>query len=347
MSETDSVIYSGFFRCKGLSFLRAHDDHNDIIDAAIKDFWRNPPQQLTHRTYEHEGHTIHVHIDWRPFLRNLNRLATLFDTSQENNKYSSAEKWLKKVISPVKFKSSVSIKDKIRDNQLRVQPHFFLEMFIHEVFLIANLSVPGSVSFRGSVDQGRFSSEITLDGSVFELAWMHALDGRWPANEALSRQDVLGWFKSLNLSCKQLPESGIEKALYALLHIAKNDQQIESIVWIFHGLEGLVSSNPGGNFSAMIRRLSAILDLKSSQQKILKKRLTEMYQMRSAFVHGGYAVPHPLCNEVVDKRLDDQLGKLYGLITFGVALLVATLQVLIKKQIVKLQFEERILTTTT
>jgi len=51
-----------------------------------------------------------------------------------------------------------------------------------------------------------------------------------------------------------------------------------------------------------------------------------MYDYRSSFVHGGLQVIHPMHNEQIDNRIDDQYSKIVELSLYGTRLLLASLQ---------------------
>lgn len=107
-------------------------------------------------------------------------------------------------------------------------------------------------------------------------------------------------------------------------------------------MESLLSTKVGENFSGIVRRASALLELDAKQKSYLQKILRRLYDLRSAFVHGGYEVPHPLHREPIDPRLDDDYSELLNLSIEGFSILGALLQALIVKRIPIVAFEERI-----
>ncbi|MFM0434412.1 hypothetical protein PQQ75_35795 [Paraburkholderia aspalathi] len=345
MAQSQSVTYPHVFELKKLT--RDSDEHWETIEPQIQQFWHKAPKELQHRNYEHEGCIITVDINWQPLAARLRRDYVLLQPLRENT--APVKDWLAKVYRPLRIRADVTVSGTNKFCSYEWYPTFFLDTFVHEVFLIANLSVPGSADFYGAAiarPQQRHSTEVRLSAFAFDVGWAEALDGNWPSLQALPRELVCKWFKALNIGYKQRAETGIERALYVLLHMARDDARIDSATWLFHGLEALVSTKVGENISGLVRRIGAILELDVSAQKRLNKRLRELYDWRSSFVHGGYAVPHPAASEAMDRRLDDHLMELHELRKFGASLLIATLQALIRKQIVELRFDEQLVTTT-
>jgi hypothetical protein len=76
------------------------------------------------------------------------------------------------------------------------------------------------------------------------------------------------------------------------------------------------------------------------QFAILKKRLRELYDLRSAFVHGGLEIGHPIHSEVIDNRLDVQYGPLLNANQFGFSLLLSSIQDTIGRHWVEPRFTE-------
>jgi len=327
---------------------RDNDDHCEIIDPLIEQFWHNAPEVLCHREYEHNECIISVDISWQRLANRLRRFNEIWGPVTAGGALPRKNS-VQSVSRPLKIPAKVMISGTNDTSSYQWYPTFFVEVFVHEVFLIANLAVPGSANFYTlsiTGNEGQSPTEVRLSQYAFEAGWINSLNGEWPTLEALARKDVFEWFKALDLGYKQRAGTGIEKALYVLLHMAKDDTRIDSVIWIFHGLEALLSTRVGESVSGMVRRLGAILELDARTQKLLNHRLRKLYDLRSSFVHGGYSVLHPASSEVIDRSLDGHMSDLYELTQFGAALLIATLQSLIKKRIIELGFDELIVTTT-
>jgi hypothetical protein len=257
--------------------------------------------------------------------------------------------WYEKTSTLLEVKTKIEVTGKNKTSEYPWYPTFFLETFIYEIFLIVNLAVPGAGNFYTLTISGEdvsHPSKVQLSAFSFENGLVETLDGAWPALQILPIKEVSDWFDALNIGYKQRAETPIEKVLYVLLHMARRDVEIESFIWLFHALEALVSTKVGESISGLVRRLSMLLELQPVQQKHLNKKLRELYDLRSSFVHGGYAVLHPNASEVVDRSLDKHQSDLYEYAQFGASLLIVTVQQLIKKKIIDLQFTEHLRATT-
>lgn len=90
------------------------------------------------------------------------------------------------------------------------------ELFIHDAFLLFNLSAPGS--FGGTIAiQG--AGEFTLDARVFEYAWATDDSGAG----ALPLAGVTSWYDGLNLG-SGIATTPVAKALFHLLHLARSPE---------------------------------------------------------------------------------------------------------------------------
>ncbi len=96
------------------------------------------------------------------------------------------------------------------------------------------------------------------------------------------------------------------------MHLAKADLSIDTIIWLFYGLETLYDTQPGANRRALINRIGLVLSPDDKQRAFLNKEPTELYNIRSGFAHGGRQVAHPMNNEAIDKRVEREYGKRRG-----------------------------------
>jgi hypothetical protein len=344
MVQHHSTTYPYVIEMKNLT--RDSDEHWETIEPQIERFWHNVPKSLSRHEYDHDGCSITVDINWKPLTTRLRRDHALLRALREGR--PPIKDWHTKLWRPIRIRANVTVSGANDVSSRDWYPVFFLETFVHEIFLIANLSVPGSADFYNASIAGskrQHSRNVRLSAFSFDCGWSNSLDGEWPSLQALPREEVCKWFEALDIGYKQRAETGIERALYVLLHMARDDTKIDSVTWLFHGLEALVSTKVGENVSGLVRRLGVLLELDKPSQKRLNKRLRQLYDWRSSFVHGGYAVPHPTSSEVIDRSLDTHLMEIYQLSQFGASLLIATLQALIKRRIVELRFDEQLVAT--
>jgi hypothetical protein len=97
----------------------------------------------------------------------------------------------------------------------------------------------------------------------------------------------------------------MERVLFALLHFSKLDASPMEVVWLFYAFESLLQTNTGENFSSIVRRLCLLLEADVAQATLVKRKMRDLYNIRSAIVHGGFEITHPMHDEGLDERVQD------------------------------------------
>lgn len=201
-----------------------------------------------------------------------------------------------------------------------------LESYLHDVFLMMNICVPGSFDLnRANLVGSADSVEVSLSNVQFELAGTRS-ESDWPGLYDLPLRRVVSWFDAVRSGVAQLPHNPSERALFALLHIAKLDINPMIVIWIFYAFESLLQTKVGENFSSLVMRLAALLKLDDKQLRTLKSKLRGLYDIRSGIVHGGFEVAHPMHNEVLDKRVDQNYSRIAEAAEFSMMVLIAAIQ---------------------
>ena len=217
---------------------------------------------------------------------------------------------------------------------------FSLESFLYDLFFVLNLSLPGSADFlnvRVGYSGAKIESDLKLSSYYFLDAF--CTSDLWPKLNFIGPEIALDWYRKVRGGLNQLPSNPAESAIFSILHICRSDGRPEDIIWIFYAFESLFQTRPGENKSAIIERVCLLLNPTDKQKKLLSKNLEDMYKYRSKFVHGGLQVIHPMHNEVVDSKVNDEYGKIVELSMFGFRLLIACLQSLIQKKWAGVQFK--------
>ncbi len=246
-----------------------------------------------------------------------------------------------------KFPSGpVSIPLEIKDESDQgFPPAALAETAMADFFIAMNLASPGCVD----MGYGRFLAEPTQDSEFevlysnyyFEAALLEGDEGNWPAPIHIPFETVWTWFVQVRDHHRLLPSNRTERAIFAMLHLCQSmSTSPESIVWIFYALESLLDTKTGENRAYLLKRAALILKPTETQLKAMKEQLRKLYDMRSAFVHGGLEVVHPVKNEFLDKRIDAQYEKLMVASDFGVRLLICLIQHMIMQSKLELNFSE-------
>lgn len=327
--------------CRNVS--RWDDDRWDEIEPCYIRFWGDDANQFGVRQYDHDECKITVAADWRPLGHELSRKYEILEPVRLGRTAPSDDDWYDRYNKPFFIEVTVSVQG---DNDLSKRPEYadsFLELYIYEFFFVANMAVPGvaqfyTLSFQPSQDNEPVNPR--LSSYVFDHNWMRSLEGQWPPLRQLPFAEVVRWYDKLNIGIKQQADTGIERAIFAIYHLSRMDIEIESVVWIFHALEALLATRVGENISGLVRRVALLLEASPRQAKALNKKIRQLYDMRSALVHGGYPVAHPLRDEILDRRLDDGFMKIIHNTEDGFGLLIAIMQRMIILGINEVKFRE-------
>lgn len=331
-----------------VSFELRHVTRDDDADwEAIEpdhiQIWREACSLLDSRTYSHNGCTARVALDWQPLVARLSYLHVLRSEAYSptsGKPFDWSPFW-----EPLSLHGDVTLEGSNDLSGYTWYPSFFAELYAYEVFTILNLSYPGSCNFLNltiRANGGKEIDEPRLAGYSFDFALSNTRAGNWPAVQVLPLSQVADWHSSLSLGVKQVADTSVEKLLFAMLHLAKADDYVEAVIWIFYALEVLVETRVGESISTLVRRISVLLDLSDRQRSTLNKKIRTLYDLRSSVVHGGYRVRHPIAQEVVDKRIGDETGQHLDLFQFGFTIVVACLQALIARGWTTITYEERL-----
>jgi hypothetical protein len=167
-------------------------------------------------------------------------------------------------------------------------------------------------------------------------------EGKKPEAKILDLQATIDWFRKVNPRVTQKAENSTQRSLFAMYQLCKSDGHIDFILWLFNALESLLGTRVGENFSGLVRRAALLLQLDDKEKREMSKKLRQLYDLRSAFVHGGYEVAHPLHRDPIDLRLEEDYMQILHLSIYGFGLLGALLQSMIERQLPVVSFEERI-----
>lgn len=322
---------------------RQPEEEWETIEPREIAFWKAAAQKLGTRTYLHNECIVEVHLDWSPLTRRMIRDYDL-NLPLRTGKTPHAD-WYTKLSRPLRLKAICAVAGSNEQSAYPWYPEFFIEYFVYEVFMIANLALPGSAEFLNfelQSQDGHPRERLGLSAFYFSEWMIRSIEGKSPGAKALDLDQTIDWFKQTNPHVTQKAENRTQKALYATYQLCRSNGQIDFVLWLFNALEALLSTKVGENFSGIIRRTNALLVLNEKQRSHLQKTLRNLYNLRSSFVHGGYEAPHPLHREPIDPRLDDDYMKMLTLSMEGFAILGALLQVLIEKKIPIVAFEEQL-----
>lgn len=322
------------------------NDYAEIeeISAADIDFWEQAKDIVGSWCYVSKGSKVTVECDFSPIVKaheeNINWVGAVLNESPLA--YSMTEAMLD-FSTEFFIKVTVENEGELAENNLRCD--YYAEKYLYDLFFVMNISRPGVCDFLSvQFDSGRgFVTKLRLASDCFESGFYKALEGGKVAPGFVPLDKVVAWYRKLDMGVSQIAELGVEKAIFSILHICRgSDVDIVWVIWAFHALEAVYGTKVGEGFKNLIDRISFLLQLDERDKKYLKKNLREMYNFRSAFVHGGYKAHHPMMNEVIDERLNGECAKLLSTMQFGFDLIVASLQALIINEWYGVKVEESI-----
>ena len=147
----------------------------------------------------------------------------------------------------------------------------YVELFFHDVFLLLNLSTPGS--FGGTVSMSGGESrvrDVTFSARVFSYA---------SELEQVPLDRVVAWYDGLQIGTQQLATDGAAAALFQLLHLARGEEDEETSILRLAAATEAIAGRP-----AELRRL---------------------FELREEIARGRTTVVHPMHDDGLDPRVED------------------------------------------
>lgn len=323
--------------------LDVHEQWEQIGEDDIE-LWKQATSVIGTWSYSHKDVNAVVECNFNSFVE-LHEASYRLNHAIHNN-LDLANNMIESVMMPVvEFFVKVSLEGNDESIGYKGYSRYFVEKYLYDVFLMMNLSRPGACDFMNvRVDTGLgMFTQLPLSGDCFESSFHKYLKGSPLSPVVLPLTSVANWYRTLNLGVSQKAETGVEKALFSVLHICGGkDVDVTWVVWAFHALEAIYGTRVGEGFTNLVDRISSFLELEPRAKVFLKRNLREMYDYRSSFVHGGYKVQHPMRNEIMDDRLNDDYKKLLHVMQFGFDLVISSVQGLIAKKWYGIYVEEKL-----
>lgn len=169
----------------------------------------------------------------------------------------------------------------------------FVELFFHDAFLLFNIAAPGSFGGTVSVSGGPYRvHELALDARVFETA---------AGAKSLPLRDVVSWYDALQIGARQLATSGVAKALFHLLHLARAAEDDEV----------------------------SVIRLANAAKALGNESLESLFALRDAIARGTAPVVHPMHDDALDGSVDDASLDWTAVVDDAAGVVVGTLRSLV------------------
>jgi len=218
--------------------------------------------------------------------------------------------------------------------------HYLIKR-VSDILLAANIACPGSIELASSivVQDGEvqvYSQVPTMDGFVLQEGIELANSVGWPIVRRLQFEQVWSW-----LGCKDLITDGFDtgatgRALAAFSRTFEQERidAAMKLVWTMIGIEALYVKGKASVVEQVREKILSFLGSHPSN----KKRISQTYETRSRFIHGDLAFPGIyLLADATDAshRYNKQHSDAVNLAS---AILVSTLQELIHRGWIELEF---------
>ena len=204
-----------------------------------------------------------------------------------------------------------------------------LEQIVCDLVLAANIAKAGIVQTDEAdvfVDGTRFGTVRSFHPDALGTGAMRALDLGWPPIEELETKQVLRWFRGLEGYGSGLPKGPAGRALATVSHLLAGSTELD-LLWAVTGLEALYGGSHDSLAAQLIGKTRALFGEPAS----FKKRVSQMYDLRSRIVHGSVDLPLIFGPDVEDAHLEQYRARRSEAADTALALLLASLQRLVKE----------------
>lgn len=319
------------------------DDGWQTIDASHIGAWKAASEILSERTIGFDGDKIRLKVNWGQIVSRLERHYEIMKKIYFSNNIKDREAAVEEFDgSRFELDFSLEIYDKNEASRKNIAL-YVVECFLHDVFVIMNLASPSSLSLYSAKLLGQKNEDnLRLSNGLFEIAIVDSVDGKWPIVGFIDVNKVSDWYWKIRPEMKMLPKNRMEKVVFSILHLARSPISAANVIWLFYALEAMFECKVGENFRTLCQRIELLLEPNEKQSKLLRKKLRELYDLRSAFVHGGLEVVHPMDNEILDKSVLESHSKIMNATEYGFQILLASVQKIIGRGWLEPAFEENL-----
>jgi len=198
----------------------------------------------------------------------------------------------------------------------------------------SNIARPGAIKIKsgGTYHNGELIDEI---GSIYnpirhDLKYINK-DG-WIRFRDLELNQVLNWILEKRYDFENYSKNKTHTAFNAFshLHVLYGEDSILGLIWSLIGIEALYCSGGPGVTNQIFERTQLVL----GNREGYKQKLKDMYNIRSRLLHGQLGVSY--AGSVIYEKNDKEI---YDSTWLATAILTASFQVMIFKDIDKLEFE--------
>jgi len=167
----------------------------------------------------------------------------------------------------------------------------YVELFFHDVFLILNLSTPGSFGGIVSMAGGELRvRDVTFSARVF--GYVAAGLGR------VAVGDVVAWYDALGIGTQQIATTAETTALFQLLHLSRGEEDEER----------------------------SVLRLASAAEALGLRGVQRLFELREEIARGRTPVLHPMHDDGLDSRVEDLTAEWIDVVDRAAGNVIGSLQ---------------------
>jgi len=216
-----------------------------------------------------------------------------------------------------------------------------LEMEAHYLLLAANIARPGSLSVVGGYSflngQPIGETQAFFADDLFAAVQV-SREKRWPQMPSPSLKETWEWLVASGALVDGVGVGRLGRALSALsqLTLASNlDHSSIELAWIMLGLEALYARGNVGLKEQLLAKTEAVLGPRTENKKLFGA----VYDFRSRLIHGDVDIPLRFTTFDGVEKYEKFQSERYEHEALATAVLIATLQWMIKRNEHRLEFE--------
>lgn len=246
----------------------------------------------------------------------------------ENNPYKSVEKDF--LIIDLK-----SIYKENDDKEVNWFFEFLIDGFLNGLSLLINISYELSVDFlNGHIlgENNLYLGKTNLVFSHLDFAYEKSYTIKWPSLKGIKLEETIKWFIFNDISLNKSSNCKASRAINAFSQMfGKNDEPDSSFLfWCVLGIEALLAEGT----TDITNQIKTKCILLLGEPTEFKKKLTQLYNYRSRFVHGDIDFPPKLFYH--DEEFENEY---WDYLHFSISILIALIRKLITENKTEFRFE--------
>lgn len=221
------------------------------------------------------------------------------------------------------------------DKDFKYFYEFLINGTLSGLSLLINLTYEMSLDLmNGHIigDNEEYLGKTNIVFSHLDFAYESVNKMKWPNVEGLSIETTINWFIKHKIVLNTISNSKASRAINAFTQMFGDMSESDSsyLFWSVLGIESLLAEETI-NISSQIRTKSILL---FGEPKEFKKKINQLYNYRSRFVHGDINIPPKFFydNEEFESEYWDYLN-------FSISILIALIRKLIRDDKTEFEFK--------